>query len=196
VTWQTEIGAAARPNDPRVDLPFQEPSMSMILLERERDTVLESPEAWVTTARHGLRSAPASWQRKSADAQQAEMLRTYERTGGLAGGDEVTLLLRKRTTQPISLLARWIATQRVVSFTWKAQFMLPLFQFELAEMSVRVPVSAVLDELAGVFDDGELATWFALPNAWLQGAAPVDALDVDRAAVLNAARADRYVARG
>ena len=55
----------------------------------------------------------------SVDAQQAEMFRTYGRTGGLASGDEVTLLLRKRTSQPISLLARWIATQRVVSFTWK-----------------------------------------------------------------------------
>jgi acyl-CoA synthetase (AMP-forming)/AMP-acid ligase II len=124
------------------------------------------------------------------------MSRTYERAGGLASGDEVTLLLRKRTSQPISLLARWIAGRRVVSFAWKGQFMLPLFQFELAYMSVRAPVSAVLDELAGVFDDGELAAWFALPNAWLQDAAPVDVLDVDHAALLNAARADRYVARG
>jgi hypothetical protein len=187
-------GAAATNKAPT--FPFQESSMSTILVERERCTVIEPLAASVTASRRSLRSPPASWEREFVDAQQAEMFRTYRRTGGLASGDEVTLLLRKRTAQPISLLARWIATQRAVSFTWKGQFLLPLFQFELSDMSVRAAVSAVLDELAGVFDDGELAAWFALPNAWLQGAAPVDVLDVEQAAVLNAARADRYVARG
>ena len=124
------------------------------------------------------------------------MLQVYHRTGGLASSDDVLLLMRRRTLQPISLLARWIVAQRVVSFEWQSQKMLPLFQFDLADMSVRSEVSAVLDELSGTFDDWGLATWFAEPNSWLQDAAPVDMIDFDRAAVLSAARADRYIARG
>jgi hypothetical protein len=63
-------------------------------------------------------------------------------------------------------------------------------------MSIRPEAAAVLAELAGTFDDWELASWLAEPNAWLQGRTPVDALRAEPRAVLDAARADRFVARG
>jgi hypothetical protein len=63
-------------------------------------------------------------------------------------------------------------------------------------MSLRRETGQVVDELAGTLDDWELAAWFARPNSWLQNSAPVELIDVDQPAVLQAARADRFIARG
>ena len=71
-----------------------------------------------------------------------------------------------------------------------------MFQFDRADMTVRRHVSVILDEFEGTFDDWDLATWFALPNAWLGDDAPVDVLPLDPHGVLHAARADRFIARG
>ena len=62
-------------------------------------------------------------------------------------------------------------------------------------MAVRRPVSAVLDAFDAVLDEWGVATWFALPNARLGDDAPVDVLERNPNAVLQAARADRSVAR-
>ena len=88
-------------------------------------------------------------------------------------------MLRRRTSQPVSMLARWIVERRVVSFGWQGEYLLPMFQFDRAEMTVRRHVSAVLDEFDGTFDDWDLATWFALPNAWLGDDTPVDVLSLN-----------------
>jgi hypothetical protein len=42
-----------------------------------------------------------------------------------------------------------------------------MFQFELTDISVRPAYARAADELKAVFDDWELALWFANPNAWL-----------------------------
>lgn len=139
---------------------------------------------------------PASMWPTDADARASEVLHAFRRTGGLVSGDELTFLLRGRTSQPISMLARWIVERRVVNFGWQGEYLLPMFQFDRADMTLRRPVSAVLDEFDGTFDDWDLATWFALPNAWLGNQAPVDVLPLDPHAVLEAARADRFIARG
>ena len=142
-----------------------------------------------------LRPCASSW-RADADARASEVVDAFRRTGGLVSGEELTLMLRKRTSQPISMLARWIVERRVVSFGLRGQYLVPMFQFEGTYMAVRRSVSAVLAELKGVFDDWDLATWFALPNDWLGGHAPVHVLPIDPHAVLQAARADRFIAQG
>jgi hypothetical protein len=139
---------------------------------------------------------PASPWPTDVDARAGEVLRAFGRTGGIVSGDELTFLLRTRTSQPISMLARWIVERRVVSFGWHGEYLVPMFQFDRADMTVRRPVSAILDELDGTFDDWDLATWFALPNTWLDDEAPVDVLSRDPHATLQAARADRFIARG
>jgi len=160
--------------------------------------------AWPLLSQVGGREAvslqrirpPASRWAPDADARARAVLDAYGRTGGLASGDEVTFMLRRRTSQPISMLARWIVEQRVVSLGWQGEYLLPMFQFDRSDMALRPPVAAVLDEFDGTFDDWDLATWFALPNSWLADEAPIDVLDVDAGAVLQAARADRFIARG
>ncbi len=131
-----------------------------------------------------------------SESRIATMVQVYERSGGLMRSEEVLFLLRRRSSQALSQLARWIVDQRVVSFEWRADRLLPMFQFDLADMSIRPEAAAVLAELAGVFDDWELASWFAEPNSWLQHRSPATALQADRQAVLDAARADRFVAHG
>lgn len=62
-------------------------------------------------------------------------------------------------------------------------------------MSLRAEAAAVLAELSDAFDDWDAALWFAQPNSWLQGCAPVDLITLDPSSVYQAAWADRFVAR-
>jgi len=161
---------------------------------RERCPFLEQVGEVQPLARLRAPAQP-SW-RSEGDARAGEVFAAFARTGGLASCGEVTGMLRRRTSQPVSMLGRWIVDHRVVSFAWRGELVLPMFQFDPADMGVSPAVGAVLDELDGTFDDWDLATWFALPNAWLGDVAPVDAIDRDPDAVRHAARADRFIARG
>lgn len=71
-----------------------------------------------------------------------------------------------------------------------------MFQFDLQHCSVRAGIPETIAELADAFDDVETTIWFATPNCWLSGAAPVDLVASDAPAVLQDARADRFVALG
>jgi len=134
--------------------------------------------------------------RRLEDRQFSAMAEAYGRTGGLVPGDDLAGRLRRCCNQPLSQLARWLVAREVIGFEWRGQTLLPLFQFDVETFQPRPDVAAVLRELTCVFDDWELAWWFANPNAWLKGQAPVDVLGVDPRAVVEAARADRYVAVG
>ena len=169
--------------------------MSAVLVASVGWPFLEDVEASEMPSRRGVRASRAA-RPATIGADSTAMLQAYERTGGLLDSDEAILLLRRHTSQPVSLLARWIVQQSVLSFEWESERLFPVFQFDPAHMSVRSEVSAVLLELSGTFDDRELAAWFAAPNSWLGDAAPLDVLETDLAAVLDAARADRYIARG
>ena len=166
-----------------------------ILRTGKRDPFLHEVGAAERRSRSRLRPPASSWP-ADADARASAVLDAFRRTGGLLSGDELTFLLRARTSQRISMLARWIVERRVVSFGWRGAYLLPMFQFDRADMTVRRHVSAILDEFDGTFDDWDLATWFALPNAWLRDDAPVEVLPLEPHAVLQAARADRFIARG
>ena len=127
--------------------------------------------------------------------QPTELLRDmscgFQRHGGLATADEVIRLMRRRTDQPISALARWIADRDVVHFAWQGATLLPLFQFDRDRMLLHPIVISVVRELRDTFDDWEIALWFVTPNASTNGVAPVDAFESNPLAVLAAARTDR-----
>ncbi len=144
------------------------------------------------SARRGL---PALLQ-TTEDFQYREMERAFHSTGGIVSSQEVTALLSARTSQPISLLARWIVAHDVLSFEWRSLIMLPLFQFDLHSMTVRGAVVDVIRELVPAITEWDAALWFSQPNAWLGNSAPVDTIDVDPRAVFEAARAERYLVRG
>ena len=118
------------------------------------------------------------------------MQRGFKLHGGLATGDEVAGMLRARNEQPISMLARWIVGRSVVSFSWHSRIMLPLFQFHRESMCPCAGTSAVIAELVDSFDDWDLSSWFASPNAWIGGAAPAALVQSHPQCVLEAARLD------
>lgn len=125
-------------------------------------------------------------------------------TGGLVSSDELAELIRQQcdaspqlhVLQPVSLVARWIASNLVVTIDSPWGRRLPLFQFDLPHGAVYPCMRPLLAELRGVFDDAELALWFVTPNEWLDGACPARAMHEDLPAVRLAARTDRYVALG
>jgi len=116
--------------------------------------------------------------------------------GGMLPADEIARRMRPHYDQPISQLARWIVRRAIVVVPAKACTLVPLFQFDQMRMTVKVEVSAALAELVSVFDDLEVATWFVEPNRWLGGLAPVEGLRQGLVAMLQAARTDRFIARG
>jgi len=120
----------------------------------------------------------------------------FSACGGVATGDDVAERLRISIRQPLSALARWIVNREVISFSCKSGLMLPLFQFDFDQGCVRSCAVAALSELTEVMTENEVACWFAQPNTWLDGAVPAQTLLIDSPAVLAAARADRFVAKG
>ena len=123
-----------------------------------------------------------------------EMSGVYDAHGGVASGDRIATELGRYRDQPIAIVARWIVRREVVNFAWRCDILIPRFQFSGVDMRIRPVVSRVIAELQGVFDDWEIAQWFTQPNAGLHNERPLDLLAIDAVAVVEAARADRYIA--
>ena len=128
--------------------------------------------------------------------QFSEMAHAYRSQGGLAYGDEVARAIGRHCDQPISILARLIVERSIVHIAWRGQILVPLFQFHRSSMTPRASVAYAIAELARVFDDWELALWFAQPNSWLADRCPCELAEHDESTMVQAARADRFIARG
>jgi len=124
------------------------------------------------------------------------LLASYRSSGGLARLAEAVTLIERDLGKDEGQLERWCAARRVIGFEWHAQRWLPRFQFAGGTALPDPAVAAVLAELNSVFDDCEVAQWFATPNSSLTGRSPVDVIGTQPAAVLEAARVDRFVAGG
>lgn len=129
--------------------------------------------------------------RRREDVALGELIDRYEARGGFATSDEVAGRMRSYWRQPISILARWIVSRKLVSFDWRGQIMLPLFQFEQPRMSPQQGIVEVINELAELMEDQDIAEWFVRPNDALDLAMPVDVVLRDPDAVLDAARCTR-----
>jgi len=133
------------------------------------------------------------WQ---TNQQFIAMLNAYWPSGGLARAQEVAAMCAVPGRMPVSTLAGCIIRRQVVSLEWQGKIWLPLFQFVLADMHLQPGLSDVMAELVVALSDWEVANWFALPNPWLADGRPADLLLTAAPDVLNAARAERYVALG
>ncbi len=148
---------------------------------------------------HGFGAAICAHPRSAevgADDAFVAMLQAFRCGGGLARADEVAALLEPRDGPCIDSLTRWIVDRNVISFEWRAQTWLPWFQFNHPGGVPAPALAPVLEELNTVYDRWELANWFARPNSALADHTPVAVLATDPVAVLQAARADRFVANG
>ena len=138
-----------------------------------------------------LQSTCSELQERRFDRLRAALARH----GGFVPADRVSELLRAHWDQPLSRVARWIASRDVVSVTWHAEVWLPLFQFERPSLDIVPAVGAIVRELRPVYDDWELAEWFADPHDLLAGRPPAAEMLHDPRAVREAARLDRFVNR-
>lgn len=140
----------------------------------------------------------------SPDEHWSATARAFAASGGLVSGDELAELLQRHgqgseglsAVQPVSLVARWIVSQAVITIDSPLGTLLPLFQFDLHRALVHPGIRPLMSELRGAFDDTELALWFVTGNDWLGGACPAQAMHTDLQAVRQAARSDRFVAVG
>ena len=124
----------------------------------------------------------------------AAMRTAFLATGGIARADDLARLLDDdhRRGEFVDL-ARLIDSDEVFGFAWRDAFWVPMFQFELRDLSLKPRPRQVLIELPTQHDGWMLAAWFARPNAWLHERRPIELLDTHLPAVLDAARADRFI---
>lgn len=124
------------------------------------------------------------------------ILAAFKATGGIARGDDVARLLEGHGVDDFIGLARLIAARDVLGFEWRHTLWIPMFQFDLRDLSIKPAAQRVLKELGTGFDAWACAAWLATPNSWLDHHLPVDLLDTQLTRVLEAARADRFIAVG
>ena len=142
----------------------------------------------------GQTSHPQAF-RRLEDRQFLDMSRAFGTQGGWVSGDEMSRRMRRCWDQPISVLANWMMKREIVNIVRPSGILIPVFQFNSEDWQIRPVVHAALAELEGVFDDWEIALWFAQPNAWLHEQRPLDLAARDDFMAVHAARADRFIAR-
>lgn len=116
--------------------------------------------------------------------------------GGLARADDLARLLEDCRHVDFIGLAKLMVSGAIFSVEWGGTHWIPMFQFNLADLTVKPAAQSVLNELSTTFDGWALVEWFTQPNDWLAGRLPVDMIDSDLPVVLDAARADRFIANG
>ena len=141
-----------------------------------------------THASVGAAAGQACFGRRRDDARLSTLMSSFGELGGVASSDEVISLMRPYWRQPISMLARWIVTRQLVNFNWRAQLLLPLFQFDRPRMTPREGVVDAVRVLAEGLDDEAIALWFVEPNPRLRGASPMSVEYSDPDGLLEAAR--------
>lgn len=122
--------------------------------------------------------------RRNAEARSALL----EEFGALRS-QEVADLAGSRASNRAALANRWRAESRVVAVPVSDDLLYPGFQFS-AEGGPRPAVGAALGWLRSdrQTTDWQAALWFVSPTGWLGGRRPVDLLDDDPDAIVDAAR--------
>lgn len=126
-----------------------------------------------------------------ADHQFIGMLDAYRQSGGLARLQELANL--RSSGEPIDLakLATCISRRELICFEWQSYAWLPLFQFDLRDMTLRPQLQRIVVQLSCVYNPWEVAFWFTEPKPWLSHRAPADTGAGDLPMLLQHAHSDR-----
>ena len=117
------------------------------------------------------------------------LLESFRATGGTAPGDIVGWLLEEHQLGNVVSLAKLIYTGQAFGFEWRDSLWIPMFQFDANDLVLKASAQGVRAELPPLWSGWNVATWFAAPNARLDGRSPADRLDLDMKAVVQAAQA-------
>jgi Protein of unknown function (DUF2384) len=121
--------------------------------------------------------------RRNAEARSA----LFAEFGALRSA-EVAELAGSRAANRAALANRWRGEQRVVAVQVGDELLYPGFQF-MSDGKPHPTVASALAELRshGHVSDWQAALWFVAANGWLGGRRPVDLLDTEPAALVDAA---------
>ena len=116
------------------------------------------------------------------------LLEAFRATGGTAPGEIVGSLLEEHQVGDAVSLTKLVCTGQVFGFEWRASLWIPMFQFDADDLSLKAGPQRVRAELPPLWSGWTLASWFAAPNARLDGRSPTDTLDSNLDAVLTSAQ--------
>ena len=119
--------------------------------------------------------------RRNAEARAAFM-RDYE----VLDADQVHELYGSKAQNRSALAARWRSDKKIFAVQRGGRFLYPAFQFDAQGLPRKV-ISKVLAALGDSVGGWQTALWFVTPNGWLDSEKPVDLLDPEPDAVLDAA---------
>lgn len=126
-----------------------------------------------------------------ADHEFVGMLNSYRNSGGLARLQQLGRYGSNGIEVDPNTIAASISRREVICFEWQEHAWLPLFQFDVRDMTPLPQLKAIMSELTTVLDPWGQALWFSKPNPWLCDRAPADAMLTEFNAVYHAAQADR-----
>ena len=85
-------------------------------------------------------------------------------------------------------MAKLIYTGQAFGFEWRDSLWIPMFQFDANDLALKASAQSVRAELPSSWSGWNVATWFAAPNARLDGRSPADRLDSDLETLVVVAR--------
>jgi hypothetical protein len=115
------------------------------------------------------------------------LLEAFRATGGTVRAEIVGQLLQHHQAGDTVSLAKLINGEQVFGFPWRTSLWIPMFQFDVDDLSLRTGVQRVRAKLPPLWSAWTLASWFAAPNECLHGRSAVDMIDLDLDAVIRAA---------
>jgi hypothetical protein len=121
------------------------------------------------------------------------LLEAFRATGGTAPVEIVGHLWEEYQMSRANSLAMLLDSGQIFGFEWRASLWIPMFQFAAHDLALKAGAQRVRAELPPLWSGWNLASWFALSNARLDGRCPADMLDADLEAVMRAARSPASV---
>lgn len=119
------------------------------------------------------------------------LLHAFFDSGGTLEAEAVDRLLQACQGAEAGGLSGLLETRQVFGFEWRDALWIPMFQFNPDDLSVRPGSQRVRDELPVLWSGWNQACWFASPNIWLSGRAPVELFESAQQDLEEAARAWR-----
>lgn len=121
--------------------------------------------------------------------RNAEARRSLLEEFGALRSQEVADLAESRASNRSALASRWRAEKRTLAVPLGEELLYPGFQFN-ADGKPRPVIASALEWLRSDSHttDWQAALWFVTPTSWLAGRRPVDLLEIDPDAVIEAAR--------
>jgi len=116
------------------------------------------------------------------------MLEAFRDSGGTAPASTLARLLHKHPVGCAMDMDALLDTGQVFGFLWRASLWVPMFQLDVQALTPKPEPQDVRAALPPAWSGWAVASWFAQPNAMLDGRKPVDLIEADAAVVQKAAQ--------